>query len=163
MDKFAKTLTLLRQDRNITQEELGKAIGVSRSAVGMYERGERHPDYETLEKIADFFNVSFNFLLGNIQEYEDADNDSLELFAYREKALSGLNNLMRFDFDDIISSFLQLNNAGLIEAAKRIKELSFIPEYRTEKQIDFTGIKTGDEFGVYSHDKYGKAIRTKKT
>lgn len=162
MQKFANTLTQLRQEKGITQDELAKEIGISRSAIGMYERGERRPDFETLERIADYFGVSFNFLLGSIREYEDAQNDSLELFGYRAKALNGLNNLMRFDFDDIISSFLQLNNAGLIEAAKRIKELSFIPEYKTKKEIDFTGIKTNDEFGTYTHDKYGKAIRAKK-
>lgn len=39
-------------------------LGISRSAIGMYEKGEREPNFETLELIADTFNVDMNFLLG---------------------------------------------------------------------------------------------------
>lgn len=39
-------------------------LGVSRSAIGMYENGEREPNFETLELIADTFNVDMNYLLG---------------------------------------------------------------------------------------------------
>lgn len=39
-------------------------MGMSRSAVGMYEKGEREPDIDTLEAIADFFNVDIDYLTG---------------------------------------------------------------------------------------------------
>lgn len=39
-------------------------MGLSRSALAMYETGKRHPDFETLELFADFFNVDMNTLLG---------------------------------------------------------------------------------------------------
>lgn len=42
----------------------GRKIGISRSTIGMYETGAREPDFETLEKIADFFNVDIDYLLG---------------------------------------------------------------------------------------------------
>lgn len=48
----------------MTQTELANALDISRSAVGMYENGEREPDFQTLEAIADFFNVDMNRLLG---------------------------------------------------------------------------------------------------
>ena len=45
---------------------MGKfVLGISRSAVSMYETGNREPDLETLEKIAKFFNVDMNYLLGS--------------------------------------------------------------------------------------------------
>ncbi len=50
-DKIKK----LRKSKNITQEELGKNIGVTTSMVGMYETNARKPSYEVLIKIADFF------------------------------------------------------------------------------------------------------------
>lgn len=61
---FGMVLQGLRKERHLTQEELAKAIGVSRSTVGMYEQGKREPDFETEEKIADFFNVTLNYLRG---------------------------------------------------------------------------------------------------
>lgn len=64
MGKFQNTLKNLRTSHNLTQEELSKGLNISRSTVGMYESGAREPDFETLEVIADFFNVDINYLLG---------------------------------------------------------------------------------------------------
>ena len=61
---FNERLRDLRNRRNMSQSDLAEAIGVSKSAISMYERGERNPDFETLEIIADFFNVDMNYLLG---------------------------------------------------------------------------------------------------
>lgn len=47
----------MRKSRGMTQEELGKAIGQSASSITMYETGRREPDFETLEALADVFNV----------------------------------------------------------------------------------------------------------
>ena len=41
----------------MTQEDLGKALGQSASSITMYETGRREPDFETLEALADIFNV----------------------------------------------------------------------------------------------------------
>ena len=64
MGDFNKVLKSLRTSQGITQDELAKTLKISRSTVGMYERGDREPDYEMLEIIADYFNVSFDYLLG---------------------------------------------------------------------------------------------------
>lgn len=64
MGDFNKILKILRTSKSVTQDELAKALNISRSAVGMYEKGDREPDYETLEAIADYFNVSIDYLLG---------------------------------------------------------------------------------------------------
>lgn len=57
-------LKQLREDRGITQSELSKALKISPSTVGMWEQGRREPDYEMLSQIADYFNVSTDYLLG---------------------------------------------------------------------------------------------------
>ena len=54
----------LRLDKQITQAELSKALQISASAIGMYEQGRRQPDYATLSKIASYFNVTTDYLLG---------------------------------------------------------------------------------------------------
>ena len=72
-NKFSENMKKLRLERKITQSELAKAIGVSPSTVGMYETGEREPNFETEEKIADFFNVSLDYLRGK-KENTPADS-----------------------------------------------------------------------------------------
>lgn len=64
MGNFYSVLKSLRLSQGLTQDELAKHLKISRSAIGMYEKGAREPDYETLEIIADFFNVDIDYLLG---------------------------------------------------------------------------------------------------
>ena len=65
MSIFAIRLKKLRIDKQLTQDELAPRLGISRSTLGMYETGKREPDFETLETIADFFNVNMDYLIGN--------------------------------------------------------------------------------------------------
>lgn len=64
MADFAKIFKQLRLSRELSQSKLAEHLGISKSAVNMYERGDRRPDFETAELIADFFNVDMNYLLG---------------------------------------------------------------------------------------------------
>lgn len=64
MSKFHTRLKKLRIDSGYTQDQLAKKLGITKSRLGMYEIGQRNPDFETLELIADFFNVDMNYLLG---------------------------------------------------------------------------------------------------
>ena len=52
---ISKTLKELRTKRKITQEDLSKALNVSKGAVAMWETGKRNPDNEMLIKIANYF------------------------------------------------------------------------------------------------------------
>lgn len=54
----------LRCRAGLTQAELSKKLNISPSTVGMWEKGYRSPDYEMLKRIADFFDVSADYLLG---------------------------------------------------------------------------------------------------
>ncbi|AFK85868.1 MULTISPECIES: helix-turn-helix domain-containing protein [Thermoanaerobacterium] len=63
---FSDRLKELRKEKNLTQEDLAKILEISRSTIAGYETERKEPDYETLKKIADFFNVSIDYLLGRI-------------------------------------------------------------------------------------------------
>lgn len=63
--KFNGILSDLRKQRGWTQKELAKKTGVSESTIRMYELGERRPDFEKLEKLADLFHVDMNYMLGH--------------------------------------------------------------------------------------------------
>lgn len=68
MGKFQHAFKSLRIKEGLTQEEIAYKIGVTRSAVGNWEQGMREPDIETLEVIADYFNVDMNVLTGNTDD-----------------------------------------------------------------------------------------------
>lgn len=54
----------LREEKGIKQDELAKILLISPSAVGMYERDEREPNDEITLKLANFFDVTTDYLLG---------------------------------------------------------------------------------------------------
>lgn len=54
----------LRKDKNLSQTALAQILNVTQAAVGKWETGDREPDYNTLIKIALFFDVTTDYLLG---------------------------------------------------------------------------------------------------
>lgn len=64
MPKFSDRLRFLRTSKGLSQADFAKQIKISKSSVNMYERGEREPNFKTLEQIADYFNVDMDYLLG---------------------------------------------------------------------------------------------------
>ena len=62
--KIGNRIKEIRQIRKLSQDDLGKLIGVSKQAISMYERGERSPDIDTLTKIAEVLNVDINTIIG---------------------------------------------------------------------------------------------------
>ena len=57
-------ISKLRERRGLSQVQLAEKLHMSQGSLGMYETGKRKPSLETLELIADFFNVSTDYLLG---------------------------------------------------------------------------------------------------
>lgn len=62
--EFKDMLKYYRQSMGLSQRELASRLKLSPSTISMYEVGNREPDFETEEKIADFFNVDLNTLRG---------------------------------------------------------------------------------------------------
>lgn len=64
MPEFKDMLKFFRMRENLSQSELANKLGISPSTISMYEVGRREPDFETEERIADFFNTDLNTLRG---------------------------------------------------------------------------------------------------
>lgn len=64
MADFKDMLKTLRKEKDLSQAELAKRIGIAPTTISMYEQGKREPDFETEEKLADFFNVNLDTLRG---------------------------------------------------------------------------------------------------
>lgn len=76
---FKDRLKECRGRKEISQRELASVLNLSPSTIAMYETGQREPDAETLSKIADFFGVSIDYLIGRTDTPTPADKiaDSL--------------------------------------------------------------------------------------
>lgn len=64
MNIIAKRIKSLRTEKGLSQQELADELGIGRSTLANYEQAKREPNFETLENIADFFNVDMNYLTG---------------------------------------------------------------------------------------------------
>lgn len=97
MALFKDMLKYLRSRENLSQAELAEKLGVAKSTISMYEVGKREPDFETLEAIADLFNVDMNFLLGK----DGSENDHYYLNNETAKAAQEIfeNKELRLLFD----------------------------------------------------------------
>ncbi len=63
---FANTLKNLREANDVTQEELAEFLKVTRPTIAGYETKNRQPDYERLVKIAEYFDVTVDYLLTGV-------------------------------------------------------------------------------------------------
>ncbi|MDC6268058.1 helix-turn-helix domain-containing protein [Lysinibacillus fusiformis] len=87
-------LKYLRKSNNKTQQDIADILGITRPAYTAYEQGKRNPDYEILEKIADYYNVSIDYLLGRTDNKEAlhkqagiSDNDYNNLSPYQKEVI----------------------------------------------------------------------------
>ncbi|NSW92989.1 MAG: helix-turn-helix transcriptional regulator [Firmicutes bacterium] len=157
---FGKRLKELRIEKDYSQKDIANYLGISDRAVGYYESEERFPPQDILRKLADFYNVSVDYLLGrtdmrNPQDYEliksisGDDPELLELlkeFTHREDLKEILKQLPKVEKDDIktvvkmISGLVEEDNKLEIKikdtddkADKYVEELSKDPNYKIMK------------------------------
>ncbi|MHB1126615.1 MAG: helix-turn-helix domain-containing protein [Bacillota bacterium] len=79
---LGEKLSKLRKNKGLSQAELARLLGMSRSTYAQYEIDRRNPDYETLSKMASFFGVSTDWLLGrsnNSKRVKWKESSRLEL------------------------------------------------------------------------------------
>lgn len=79
MSTFAKRLKELRTESHLTQQELADKFYLNKSSISRYEQGKQMPEIDQLQKLAEFFDVSIDYLLGktNIRKPEDKISTAL--------------------------------------------------------------------------------------
>ena len=95
----------LRKQKNISQTELGNILGVTRSTICQYEQGRRQPDNASLVKIADFFEVTVDYLLGREERIPTLSNTT-EYESEEEKQLLSLITQMTHEEVEELSNFV---------------------------------------------------------
>jgi len=147
---FGQRLRKLRENNKITQKALSKTLNVSESAIGMYERGEREPNLETINKIANFFNVPTDYLLGRTSDpsppkdkkpyYNLTEQDERDIAKDLEKMMSDLetNEAMAFygePMDEETRQLVRISLENSMRLAKEMAKKKFTPKkYRKEDE-----------------------------
>lgn len=86
--EFSERLKTLRKEAGLTQVDVAEKLGISQPAYASWERGVKKPTQENLVKIAQIFNVSIDYLVGNSEEkLDELDNIEL-LFRMNSKGLT---------------------------------------------------------------------------
>ncbi|WP_232695487.1 helix-turn-helix domain-containing protein [Brevibacillus daliensis] len=98
---YGERIAKLRLGKKMTQEELAKRLGITRASLSHYEKDRREPDYETTEKIADFFDVQVDYLLGRTDQH----TSSIQSERFTENELQILEEMKKYPvfFHDLAS------------------------------------------------------------
>lgn len=86
---FGERLKILRTEKKMLQKELAELMKVSPSTIGMYERGQRDPDTNTLKFLAEYFNVSVDYLLGR-SDVKNPEHNKVITKAFHSVDMDGL-------------------------------------------------------------------------
>jgi len=75
MDNFGKRLKSLRDEKKLTQDELGNIFHLTQSIIAHYEANRKQPSNQTITQMADFFSVSVDYLLGRTSSRDPNPSD----------------------------------------------------------------------------------------
>lgn len=156
---FAKRLVKLRENRGITQQTLADDLKITRQSLSLYEKAERTINIDLLVKIAKYFDVSTDYLLG-LTDNATTDTDLKAVCEYTGLNENSINNIIYLKkmnvcnaMDYFISNYYFTKMMCYLDAMKR--QLSFIgDEYgleMTNQSFDHIFI---DDFYTNMHNEY---------
>lgn len=126
----------LRKEHKLSMKEVGKILGLSESTISLYEAGKREPDIKTLIKMADYFKVSVDVLIGRNETNEDDILDT----EHGEGTLDG-HSLCMFNFEKMCKE-LDEHSLDIIHsvlyALRRIQYNDAL--FAKDKQYVFTAV-----------------------
>lgn len=126
-------IKLLRKENGLTQAELGKLVGVSDASINKYEKGSMVPKIDKIEKMANIFHVSIDYLTGKSDSRTGVDDHWDEVARKMNVGVENPLPPLARDKDiarkALLLDFDKLNESGRKEALKQVKNLSKISDY----------------------------------
>ena len=107
---FPRTLSLLRQEKKLSQKKAAEALGISQALLSHYENGVREPGLSFVVRAADFYGVSCDYLLGRTMSREGAAISVEELGDLSEEK----GNVLRGSVSAMIQKKLLVNSSGIL-------------------------------------------------
>lgn len=126
---FRIRLKQLRENSKLSQRAFAEILGIAQSTVGMWESGKREPDFATTQKIADYFNVTVDYLLGRESESQQKPEIETDIEKILENTFDNLENTDGLMFDGVPATQEDIEQ---IKAAMRIG-MSLAKEKSKEK------------------------------
>ncbi len=119
--EFGEIISALRAEKGIYQKELADYLKVSIGTVSNYEQGIHNPDFDTLCSIADFYEVSLDYLLGRTTIRSGVDK---------------LNHSLTSDYTvaDLLNIVLQLDSTGTHSLIDYVDLLLLKQEHKEESK-----------------------------
>jgi len=131
VQQFALMIKKLREERKLSQKDIADHLGVTRQAVNSYECGRREPDFKVLIKLADYFGVTVDYLLGrtterNVNIYVNDKNLGVSETNNKEgNTRDEIINKEKLDFMDsgLVKWVMDKNNLQYIKFARYVQSL----------------------------------------
>ena len=136
INNLGDRLKKIRKDKNLRQIDLANSLGLAQTTIANYEQGTRFPNEKTLSQIADFFNISLDYLLGRSDTlinneaitYQQRDiNENTEFLLLRKKY-----------FDFVLSGDKDLATKLILDAARNkfsVRDIYFYVLERSLKEV----------------------------
>lgn len=99
--KYGDILKKLRNSKNLSQKELTNRLNINRSTYARYETSQTQPDYDTLKIIADYYNVTTDYILGRSDNPNQTEEESFESFIKDPDLRRWFRELPKSDEEDI--------------------------------------------------------------
>lgn len=124
MMKYGDRIALLREKHALTQEDLANKLGISRASLSHYETSRREPDYETINKIANFFKVSVDYLLGRTDKPDQSLDQDVREFV----------DSLELSDDKILEKFALTVDGNKLTPEEARRFIAFVRAERSLKQ-----------------------------
>lgn len=151
---FSDRLKYLRSTEDLTQRDLAIKLGITSGAVGMYESGKRFPDNTILNKIADYFNVSTDYLLGRTDDHTLVRNVDQNLQDELDVETKWLNFLKNLSGDSMFYQYENIDEEQKLAIMDEYKEKLEKKKKKVEKFMDFSDevIDEALNFAAYNQE-----------
>ncbi|HFV2627353.1 TPA: helix-turn-helix domain-containing protein [Streptococcus agalactiae] len=102
-------LKTLRTEAGLTQKELAKIIQTSQQNIAYWEKGSRNPKHKSIEKLANVFNVSTDYLLGNtdLKNPNDLDIEKVKQNLKKSLGYNGTSDIPEDELESMAQAFIE--------------------------------------------------------
>lgn len=132
MSSLGNKIKFLREQKDINQSEFAKILGIANSTLSQYETGQRIPSDEIKLKIANYFKVTIDYLLGNSSESTTIESENQDISLIMTNLKEKLKNYegVMFDGEILDETTAKLLLEALEHQEKIIKEINkkYIPK-----------------------------------
>lgn len=149
---FPKRLRKLLDENSVSQARLADFVGVTRQAISLYATGQSTPDINVFCKIADYFDVPYDYLLGKTISKKRENIDINKITGLNDEAIERLKQFKSMGFNNMISKIIY--NINLISALDQISRLLSLKL----KQGEYHAIVPNADYERLKNGGKGKAL-----